>query len=444
MGNDTSTPRCRNHYLGENFKHSIMNNHSPIVFHDVHGDNIKLSNGGSVACREEGFCKGITFSNRPVKVNEYIYVKFKDISTSWSGALRIGFTSNNPVNFRSSLPRYACPDLTNRPGYWAKALAERFAKQDSILYYYVDESGDVHYGVDDEDIGVFFSGVITSSPLWALMDIYGNTRAIQLIAPHSVCSEDPSAVNMESFIGTSGPLNLKSLHFHRIHGKNVAISKNRSVATRRPGAHDLAYLFTADPVCVEEKIILKVLDVDTTSEGNLVLGVTSCNPQRMDEDDLPTNCEDLLDRSEYWVVWRDKKNSNPGDIIVCNISSDGKLQMSRNAEPLNTVVYVDHTLPLWFFFHLSGKTRQIQFIGSTHTLPDSVLVKVKGTPESGDNPVATSSDCVICYEKPIDCVLYRCGHMCLCHKCAQEIFKLGSPCPVCRTKIEDVVKTFYR
>jgi protein neuralized len=37
------------------------------------------------------------------------------------------------------------------------------------------------YGVNGEDIGIFFTGVATNTPLWALMDIYGNTIEIEFI-----------------------------------------------------------------------------------------------------------------------------------------------------------------------------------------------------------------------------------------------------------------------
>lgn len=98
--------------------------------------------------------------------------------------IRFGFTSNDPVNLRNGLPRYACPDLTNKPGYWAKALAERFAERDSVLFYYVTSAGDVHFGVNGEEKGVFFQGVETRGPLWAIIDVYGNSTAIEFLDPN--------------------------------------------------------------------------------------------------------------------------------------------------------------------------------------------------------------------------------------------------------------------
>jgi hypothetical protein len=48
------------------------NNLPPLTFHHVHGDNIRLCNGCTIARRHESFCKGVTFSARPVRVGEKV------------------------------------------------------------------------------------------------------------------------------------------------------------------------------------------------------------------------------------------------------------------------------------------------------------------------------------------------------------------------------------
>lgn len=60
--------------------------------------------------------------------------------------------------------------------------------------------------------------------------------------------------------------------------------------------------------------------------------------------------------------------------------------------------------------------------------------------ESKDN---ASNECAVCLEKPTDCVLYMCGHMCLCYECAVDIKqKPGATCPICRQPIKDIIKIF--
>ncbi|XP_050084364.1 protein neuralized isoform X2 [Anopheles aquasalis] len=157
------------------------NNLPPLQFHTVHGDNIRISREGTVAKRYESFCKGITFSARPVRVNERVCVKFLDISSNWSGVIRFGFTCNDPASLRGNLPKYACPDLTNKPGFWAKALNERYCYRNNVLFYYVTPSGDVHFGINGEEKGVFITDVDARGPLWAVIDVYGNSTAIEFL-----------------------------------------------------------------------------------------------------------------------------------------------------------------------------------------------------------------------------------------------------------------------
>ncbi|KAH8244625.1 hypothetical protein KR026_000874 [Drosophila bipectinata] len=157
------------------------NNLPPLQFHSVHGDNIRISRDGTLARRFESFCRAITFSARPVRINERICVKFAEISNNWNGGIRFGFTSNDPATLEGSLPKYACPDLTNRPGFWAKALHEQYCEKDNILYYYVNGAGDVIYGINNEEKGVILSGIDTRALLWTVIDIYGNCTGIEFL-----------------------------------------------------------------------------------------------------------------------------------------------------------------------------------------------------------------------------------------------------------------------
>ncbi|XP_058086937.1 uncharacterized protein LOC131233783 [Magnolia sinica] len=50
--------------------------------------------------------------------------------------------------------------------------------------------------------------------------------------------------------------------------------------------------------------------------------------------------------------------------------------------------------------------------------------------------------CCICYEMQVDSLLYRCGHMCTCFKCAHELQWSSGRCPICRAQIVDVVRAY--
>lgn len=91
---------------------------TPIQFHPVHGEHIKLARNNTIAKRVDSFCKGICFSNRTIQIREKVYVRLLNKSVQWTGFLRLGVTTCDPNTHRtsSSLPRHACPDLTCRPG----------------------------------------------------------------------------------------------------------------------------------------------------------------------------------------------------------------------------------------------------------------------------------------------------------------------------------------
>ncbi|KAG7260656.1 hypothetical protein CRUP_025970 [Coryphaenoides rupestris] len=115
----------------------------------------------------------------------------------WSGALRLGFTSKDPSRINpENLPKYACPDLVSQSGFWAKALPEEFAHEGSVVAFWVDKRGRVFYRLNDSGPMLFFSGVRTAGPLWALIDV----QAISRTATYNYNNNN----NNNSSIGTPG------------------------------------------------------------------------------------------------------------------------------------------------------------------------------------------------------------------------------------------------
>ncbi|GAB6023760.1 E3 ubiquitin-protein ligase neurl1b [Chamberlinius hualienensis] len=430
-----------------------MSNQGPLGFHrSSHGENVKISKDGSVAKRVESFCKGITFSNRPVRVNEYVLLKLAEVSTNWSGVIRFGFTNQDPKLHQTKLPKYACPDLTNREGFWAKALPDRMVREDIILFYYVTKEGNVHYGINDEEKGVFFIGVDTKKPLWALIDIYGNTVAVEIIDPlkqlkqeakqHFECKSTSCDINSVSKYYPQCPL--KPLRFHPVTGKHVHLSNDRLTAARDQSEYSQGYVFSERPLKSSEQLVIKVLENVTDYFGALSFGLTSCDPSKLNPFELPENCDQLLDRKEYWVVMKDVAMiPKPGDELCFQLTSEGEILFSKNNGPVVSLLHVDQSQKLWAFFDIYGITLKIKSLGSYSEV--SKLTNTKKTTKSPrSTPELADPECMICCERPINSVLYSCGHMCMCYECAEAHLKKpgGNWCPICRAKVHDVIRTY--
>ncbi|XP_067935821.1 protein neuralized-like [Watersipora subatra] len=519
---------------------TLVSHAEPLTFHSTHSENIQLYGEGRIARRVESFCKGICFSARPVKIGEEVSIRCEEISTNWSGFLRVGFTSNNPAGINPhTLPRYACPDMTNQPGNWAKALPERFGVVDYVITYHVNRQGEVNIALNGENLpGPFFCGVNAASPIWALIDIYGNAKGVEFVdrmatrtTPSRARSPTDRMMSIHSRKNTTGSLtppisipinspskyhpqvNFLPLFFHTTSGRCVRMNPERTVATRLDAEYANAYVFCERPTHPLEKVVIQVLAMDVSYSGGLTVGVTSCNPSRLISQELPDDSDQLLDRPEYWVVHKDVVTSaEVGDELCFTMSNDGEILFNRNSNPPVVIMHVDKTVDMWMFWDLYGQFSRIKLFGvigasrsearsppvlprlnklspvqlRPASIPDitspsastltvelpsafdappipprlqrsSTLGGAASSPSfhsESSGPSSTpaevdetaqnlANECTVCFDKPCNCVIYTCGHMCMCYECALSVKASTDPlCPICRQDIKDVIRIY--
>ena len=373
----------------------------PLKFSSKFGENCQIFREGSQAKRTESFCKGILFSDRPVECGERVCIRLTELSIRWSGVLRFGFTSHNPLSIQT-LPKYACPDLTGKPGYWAKALTERYAESNALIHYYYTPNGDVHFGVNGRDKGIFFSGVDTRQPLWCLIDLYGNCTALELVdmrrslnnfARGEDTPEEDNVIEEESVpvsdndnvlnnlddlsldhnsndeempLRFNSGFRFKELHFHRFTGPNASLNGNGTIAWRHEDEYSNGYVFTSQPVKAGDRLVIQVLATENMYIGSLAFGLTSCDPASIDPETLLEDSDMLLDRPEYWVVSKDVANSpDEGDELSFCVKGDGSVEFSKNGNIPSVFMHVDTSVNLWMFWDIYGNTQRLRMVGST-------------------------------------------------------------------------------
>ncbi len=61
---------------------------------------------------------------------------------------------------------------------------------------------------------------------------------------------------------------------------------------------------------------------------------------------------------------------------------------------------------------------------------------------SKSNENSSDDDCVICMDISRNSVLRPCNHMITCYECSMLLLNREDNCPICRKRIEDVIKIF--
>lgn len=155
----------------------------PLVFHSqTKGESIYLSEHGRCAQKaSDTFKGGLLFSSRSVRVQERVSLRIDQHRLNWAGALRLGFTTIPPATRAEKLPCMAIPCLTKVPGHWAAPVPESLIRAGAVLEFWVSRDGSVTASINNSIQMNLLKGVDISRPLWALIDVYGQTCGITLL-----------------------------------------------------------------------------------------------------------------------------------------------------------------------------------------------------------------------------------------------------------------------
>nr|XP_023966247.1 E3 ubiquitin-protein ligase NEURL3 [Chrysemys picta bellii] len=157
-----------------------------LFFHPItHGSQVLLDEFHHVAERGSSFHDGIVFTNRPIQLHEKVTLKILKKEARWHGGLRVGFTSMDPSKMDPGhLPPFVCPHLVMQGKTWAAVLPDQCIEEGTILMFWVDHRGRVFFRSQQEARNLpLLTGVPVRGRLWAVIDVYGQTKAVQLLDP---------------------------------------------------------------------------------------------------------------------------------------------------------------------------------------------------------------------------------------------------------------------
>ncbi|VFV18294.1 e3 ubiquitin-protein ligase [Lynx pardinus] len=368
------------------------------------GKNVRLDGHSRRATRRNSFCNGVTFTQRPIRLYEQVRLRLVAVRPGWSGALRFGFTAHDPsLMSAQDIPKYACPDLVTRPGYWAKALPENLALRDTVLAYWADRHGRVFYSVNDGEPVLFHCGVAVGGPLWALIDVYGITDEVQLLESAFADTLTPARLSQARFSACLPPSSHDAANFdnNELENNQVVAKLGHLALGRAPGPPPADASAAAIP----------------------------CGPR---ERPRPASSPALLEADLRFHATRGPDLRLLGTLqsSPATTSPSGSLSGSQD----------DSDSDMAFSVNQSSSASESSLV----TAPSSPLSPPVSPVFSPPEPAGSKNgECTVCFDGEVDTVIYTCGHMCLCHSCGLRLKRQARACcPICRRPIKDVIKIY--
>ncbi|XP_036307655.1 neuralized-like protein 4 isoform X4 [Pipistrellus kuhlii] len=315
---------------------------SDLRFHQLHGSNAVITNGGRTAlrhnCRSE-FNDAIVISNRALRDGELFEIVIQKMVDRWSGSIEAGVTAIRPEDLEF-------PNTMTDIDYDTWMLSGTAIMQDGNTMrnnYGCDldalgtgarigmmrtSKGDLHYFINGQDQGAACSGL--PPEVYAVVDLYG--QCVQVSITNATGPMDNSLATSNTATEKSFPL-LSPVagvahRFHGVCGKNVTLEEDGTKAVRAAGyAHGL--VFSTKELKTEEVFEVKVEELDEKWAGSLRIGLTTLAPGEMGPGaaggpGVPPSLPELRTKTTWMVS-------------SCEVRRDGLLQRmnyGRNLERL--------------------------------------------------------------------------------------------------------------
>ncbi|XP_055706492.1 neuralized-like protein 4 isoform X2 [Phlebotomus papatasi] len=361
-------------------------------FHQVHGRNARISNGGFTASRPKALAEfngSIVFSNRPLRQREVFEVVLENMIDHWTGSIEIGVTGARPDEV--SLPSTAT-DLSHDTLMLSGSslIYNGVTVRNGLIPFDLDtlatgarigvmRNGDfIHFMIDGVDQGPAYE--LRTSNLYAVIDLYGQCAQVSISTPQlDIRAPYATSENSQSLQATSviQPA-LEAKHRWSCISGNISLSQNWTMANRCVNAaaalsHGLA--FSEHPLAVGEQFEIKITEINQMYAGSLKFGVTDLN---LTDEHVRKNIPSTIKRipANVWYVSCNEVRHNGGlinrslaslewlrvgDRLTLELTPARTLHVLLNSEDMN-ITFHGVSTDVYAVVELIGSTMAVQVI----------------------------------------------------------------------------------
>uniref|UniRef100_A0A7N6A0U2 Neuralized-like protein 4 n=1 Tax=Anabas testudineus TaxID=64144 RepID=A0A7N6A0U2_ANATE len=262
-------------------------------FHQLHGTNAVITNGGRTAlrqnCRSE-FNDAIVISNRCLRDGELFEIIIQKMVDRWSGSIEAGVTAIRPEELEF-------PNTMTDIDYDTWMLSGTAIMQDgntmrnnygcdldslttgSRIGMMRSACGDLHYYINGVDQGVACSGL--PPEVFAVIDLYGQCVQVSITSSSGLLDNSLCTSNItEKSFPIHSPVAGVAHRLHSKHGKNVVLLGEGCQAVR-VGGYSHGIVFSAKELKADELFEVRIDEVDEQWSGSLHIGLTTLAPPEL-------------------------------------------------------------------------------------------------------------------------------------------------------------------